>query len=68
MLPGEVNGGCVVVCGAVGSVVRVGLVVWGLAEVVLTGDGLVGGTDSATGLVLTTATVVVVGVVVVTRG
>lgn len=57
-----------VVCGAVGSVVRVGLVVWGPAEVVLAGDWLVGGTDSATGLVLTTATVVVVGVVVVTRG
>lgn len=59
---------CLVVCGAVGSVVRVGFVVWGPAEVVLAGDRLVGGTDSATWVVLTTATVVAVGVVVVTGG
>lgn len=52
LLPGEVAGGCVVVCG--------------LAEVVLTGGRWVGGASSATWLVLTTATVVVV--VVVTRG
>lgn len=55
---------------AVGSAVRVGFVVWGLAEVVLTGDWLVGGAVSVTWPVLTTTTVVGVatGVVVVTRG
>lgn len=52
---------------AVGSGVRVGFVVRGLAGVVVTGDWLVGGTDSATSLVLT-ATVAAAAVVVVIRG
>lgn len=59
LLPGEVNIG-VVFGRVVGSLVCVGWVVCGLAEVVLTGNLCVGGAVLGTSLVLATAPVVVV--------